>query len=72
MGQEINTKNAVAPLEGGEIRPNDTTTVYSTGKGGITQPGEPMEVHVELAKKLIASGKATKEQPKESAKNAQK
>jgi hypothetical protein len=54
-------KELTAPLKDGKIRPNDMTTVYSTGLGGFTKAGEPMEVHTVLAEKLIAQGKATSE-----------
>lgn len=50
------------------IRPQEPTTVYSTGladKDGnvIVKAGEPMEVHAVLAEKLIKSGKATEKAP---------
>jgi len=52
------------PLKEGEIRPNDLTKVYSTALIGDYQAaGTMMEVHPELAKKLIASGKATEAAP---------
>lgn len=47
------------------VRPTDTVTVYSTGKGGFTKVGEPMVVLKNLAEKLIEDGKATAEKPTE-------
>lgn len=65
MAQEITSKNAIgAPLKNGEIRGNDMTTVYSTDVDKFHKTGEAMEVHVELAKKLVEKGKASYEKPK--------
>lgn len=46
------------------IRPQDVTTVYATDKAKFVKAGEPMEVHTELAAKLIESGKATEKASK--------
>jgi len=65
MGQEITSKNAVgAPLNDGLIRGNDMITVYSTEKDVFHKNGEAMSAHVELAKKLVETGKVTYEKPK--------
>lgn len=71
MPQEQN-KKMNEPLKDGMIRPNDMTTVYSTGQGGFTKAGEAMEVHTVLAEKLISDGKATKEPSSETSKTKQK
>jgi hypothetical protein len=56
----------------GEVSPYDYTTVYATQKladantiNSINKAGYALRVHVALAEKLIASGKATKDAPKE-------
>lgn len=67
MAQELSEKMMKPLPEGSNLaRPADMVTVYSTkGKHNRhVKEGEPMEVHAELAKKLIASGKATKTAPK--------
>lgn len=69
--QELSTKIVAAKREGA-IMPFDKTTVYSTGKGGFTPAGEAMEVHPELAKKLIEAGKATAEKQEEKPENTKK
>jgi hypothetical protein len=63
MAQEINAKNAVAPLEGGMVRPNEMTTVYSTDLDKFHTTGSALEVHVNIADKLVEAGKATREAP---------
>jgi hypothetical protein len=63
MATEIKTPNK--PLTGGKVRGKDKVTVYATKKLSATHTeGEAMEVHPALAEKLIASGKATKAEPK--------
>lgn len=65
MAQEITSKTAIgAPLKDGEIRGNDMITVYSTDKDKFHKTGEAMIVHVELAKKLVDTGKVTYDKPK--------
>lgn len=64
MAQELNTKQKEATLKPGEIRPNDTTTVYATDKAKHHAAGTEMEVHTMLAEKLVAAGKATAEPQK--------
>ncbi len=56
----------------GEVFPYDMTTVYASSKlvqsnslPEITKAGQPMDVHTAIAEKMFASGKATKDQPKE-------
>ena len=67
MPQELTTK-MMAPLEkADQVRPYDKVTVYAT-KGKHLKEGEAIEVHPLLAEKLIASGKATKDAPKDSKK----
>lgn len=61
MGQ-LDTKGGV--LTEGKVRPQDMTTVYSTDVDKFHTTGDPIECHVELAKKLIEQGKATAEPPK--------
>lgn len=51
------------------VRPHDKVTVYSTGNA-FAAKGDAMEVHPELAKKLIASGKATETESKGTKKDA--
>ena len=68
MAQEgaITTDNAVIPKtkEGDGVKPFDTVTVYATAKAVHIKKGEKWVVHPNLAEKLIASGKATKDKPK--------
>jgi len=49
--------------DGKLVRPNDITTVYATDKNTFTGAGEAMDVHPELAAKLIAKGMATDKAP---------
>lgn len=63
MAQE-NITDAPLP-EGSElVKLQEPVTVYATGKLSATHAvGEEMNVHRALAEKLIASGKATKDDP---------
>lgn len=45
------------------VRPNETVTIYATRSNPYSGEGEAMEVHPELAKKLIKAGKATDSAP---------
>jgi hypothetical protein len=67
MPQVLTTEMA-APLKNkDEVRPYDKVTVYATNSKHLKE-GEAIEVHPLLAEKLIASGKATKDAPKDSKK----
>jgi len=62
--QEIKhtTKNTVK--RAGSVLPKEDTVIYSTDAISSIMPvGSEMTVHAELAKKLIASGKATTNRP---------
>jgi hypothetical protein len=48
-----------------KIKLNDKIEVYGTGKVATMPEGAEVKVHPELAKKLIAAGKATKSKPKD-------
>jgi hypothetical protein len=64
MPQELNTK-MVEPLKNkNEVRPFDTVTIYWTDKAKHVKAGASEDVHPELAKNLIESGKATDKAPK--------
>lgn len=63
MAQELSTK-MVQPTPAGLVRGTDTVKVYWTAKAKHVKEGDEVEVHPELAKKLIASGKATDKAPK--------
>ncbi len=67
MAQELNTKMVQKlPADSDLVRGGDLVKVYWTGKGNHTKhvkEGEEAEVHPELAKKLIAAGKATDKAP---------
>jgi hypothetical protein len=47
-----------------KIKLNEKTTVYGTGECKHYTKDEAYKVHPELAKKLIAAGKATDKKPK--------
>jgi hypothetical protein len=65
MPQELTTK-MMAPLEkADQVRPYDKAIVYWTAKAKHVKEGTEAEVHPLLAEKLIASGKATKDAPKD-------
>ena len=64
MPQVMTTETGVAvkdmPLKEGEIRPNDLQKVYTTGKlGDLYEEGTELEVHPELAKKMLKAGKVS-------------
>ena len=63
MAQELNSKMVAAAPEG-LVRATDVVKVYWTAKAKHVKEGDEVEVHPELAKKLIASGKASKTAPK--------
>lgn len=63
MPQELNTK-MMDKLSDDKLRPYDKITIYATGTGGHHKAGDAMEVHPNLAKKLIEDGKATDKAPK--------
>lgn len=50
-----------------KIKPNDTVTIYGTGKM-FMKPGQPYKVHKIQAEKLISKGAATADKPKEKSK----
>jgi hypothetical protein len=68
MPQVLTTEMA-APLKNkDEVRPYDKVKIYWTANTKHVKEGAEEEVHPLLAEKLIASGKATKEAPKDSKK----
>ena len=65
-------KQNVAANGGELVRPNDNTTVFATDKYKFEKAGTEIEVHVLLAEKLIAAGKATAEKQGEEPKKKDK
>lgn len=67
MAQEVTplTTGAIKQNEtaGTLVRPHDMTTLYATGKNPYAGEGDAMEVHPELAQKLIKKGFATDKEP---------
>lgn len=63
MAQTLSEK-MVQPMPEGMVRGTDVVKIYWTAKAKHVKEGDEVEVHPELAKKLIASGKATGKAPK--------
>lgn len=63
------SKSKKPALQEGMVLPQDDVTVYATKKlAGLYQEGEAITLHSAIAKKLVATGKATEEAPKKATK----